>query len=124
MFYNAREGRIEIKNASFDYIQFGTGKKTLLMIQGLNTNGIKGASLSLAYMYRMFAKEYTVYMFSRKHPLPRGYTTRDMARDQAAAMEQLGTTKEETCVFEDSAVAIATAHNMGLMTVAIYDQYN
>ena len=41
-----------------------------------------------------------------------------------AAMEQLGTTKEETCVFEDSAVAIATAHNMGLMTVAIYDQYN
>lgn len=41
-----------------------------------------------------------------------------------AAMEKLGTTKEETCVFEDSAVAISTAHNMGLMTVAIYDQYN
>ena len=41
-----------------------------------------------------------------------------------AAMECLGTTKEETCVFEDSAVAIATAHKLGLKTVAIYDRYN
>jgi len=41
-----------------------------------------------------------------------------------AAMEQLGTTKEDTCVFEDSAVAIDTAHKMGLKTVAIYDKFN
>ena len=41
-----------------------------------------------------------------------------------AAIEKLGTKKEETCVFEDSLVAIETAHNMGLKTVAIYDQYN
>lgn len=41
-----------------------------------------------------------------------------------AAQAYLGTTKEETCVFEDSAVAIDTAHRIGLKTVAIYDRYN
>ena len=42
MLYNTKEGKINTENASFDYIQFGTGKKTLIMLQGLNTNGIKG----------------------------------------------------------------------------------
>ena len=34
MLYNAKEGKIYTGEASFDYIQFGTGQKTLLMIQG------------------------------------------------------------------------------------------
>lgn len=41
-----------------------------------------------------------------------------------AAMEYLGTTKEDTCVFEDSPLAVETASKLGLMTVGIYDQYN
>jgi pimeloyl-ACP methyl ester carboxylesterase len=41
-------------------------------------------------MYRIFAEDYTVYAFSRKNDLPQGYTTRDMARDQAAALDTLG----------------------------------
>ena len=40
------------------------------------------------------------------------------------AMDFLGTTKEETCVFEDSLVAITTAHKAGLKTVGIYDKFN
>jgi pimeloyl-ACP methyl ester carboxylesterase len=44
----------------------------------------------MAFMYREFAKDFTVYAFSRKNALPEGYTTRDMARDQAEAMGQLG----------------------------------
>jgi pimeloyl-ACP methyl ester carboxylesterase len=46
-------------------------------------------------MYRAFAKNFTVYAFSRKNELPQGYTTRDMARDQAEAMEQLGIQKAD-----------------------------
>ncbi len=90
MFYNVKEGKLKIKNASFDYIRFGTGKKTLLMIQGLNTNGIKGASLSLAYMYRMFAKEYTVYLFDRRDEVYDGITVKEFALDIAEAMDVLG----------------------------------
>jgi pimeloyl-ACP methyl ester carboxylesterase len=90
MLYNAKEGKIYTGEASFDYIQFGTGQKTLLMIQGLNTNGIKGAALSLAYMYRMFAKEYTVYLFGRRDAVYEGITVRDFALDIVAAMDELG----------------------------------
>ena len=90
MFYNAKEGKLHIKNVSFDYVQFGTGKKTLLMIQGLNTNGIKGASVSLAYMYRIFAREYTVYLFDRREEVYDGITVKDFALDIAEAMDKLG----------------------------------
>ena len=39
----------------------------------------------MAFMYREFCKNFTVYAFSRKNELPEGYTTRDMAKDQAEA---------------------------------------
>lgn len=90
MLYNAKEGKLHIGEVSFDYIRFGTGKKILLMIQGLNTNGIKGAALSLAYMYRIFAKEYTVYLFDRRDEVYDGITVKEMAMDIAAAMDELG----------------------------------
>lgn len=40
------------------------------------------------------------------------------------AADYLGTKPEETCVFEDSLVAITTARKSGMKTVGIYDQYN
>ncbi|MBE6972605.1 MAG: HAD family hydrolase [Ruminococcaceae bacterium] len=40
------------------------------------------------------------------------------------ALEILGTSKEETWVFEDSCVGLTTAHKAGFHTVGIYDAYN
>ena len=40
------------------------------------------------------------------------------------ARDYFGATNEETCVFEDSLVAIQTASKIGMKTVGIYDQYN
>lgn len=40
------------------------------------------------------------------------------------ARDFLGTPNEETCVFEDSVVAIETASKIGMKTVGIYDKYN
>lgn len=60
------------------------------MIQGLNTRGIKGAGISLAWMYRIFAKDYKVYLFDRRPDVQDGITVRDMASDIAAAMDVLG----------------------------------
>lgn len=95
MLYNVKEGKLKFENVSFDYIKFGTGKKNLIMIQGLNTNGIKGAGLSLAYMYRMFTKEYTVYLFDRRDDVYEGITVRDFALDIADAMDKLGLEKAD-----------------------------
>lgn len=40
------------------------------------------------------------------------------------AIACLGTGMEETCVFEDSHIAIKTANRIGVKTVGIYDKYN
>jgi len=90
MMYHAKELKLNIQNMSFDYITFGKGSKPLVMIQGLNTRGIKGAALSLAYMYRIFAKDYKVYLFDRRSEVLEGITVRDMALDIAMAMDTLG----------------------------------
>ena len=92
MLFHAKNGTLEIGGTSMDYIRFGTGKRNLIMLPGLGDGlqTVKGTALPMALMYREFGKDYTVYAFSRKNDLSDGYTTRDMAKDQAAAMELLG----------------------------------
>ena len=89
MLYDAKEGKVKVRDLEIDYITFGKGTKPLIMIQGLNTNGIKGAAISLAYMYRIFTKEYKVYLFDRRPDAPKGITVREMAHDIAGAMDAL-----------------------------------
>ncbi len=89
MIYRAKEGRLNICGSQTDYISFGNGEKTLIMIQGLNTRGIKGTALLLACMYRIFAKDYTVYLFDRRRELPEKLSVKELAADVAAAMDAL-----------------------------------
>ena len=95
MFYNAKNGILKIGNTDMHYISFGYGKRNLIIIPGLGDGltTVKGKALPFAMMYRLFAKEFKVYIFSRKNELEKGCTTRDMARDQKIAMEQLGIQK-------------------------------
>lgn len=90
MLYNAKEHQLNLPDMKMDYITFGKGTKPLIMIQGLNTRGIKGAADSLAWMYRIFAKEYKVYLFDRRKDIPEEITVRELAVDLAAAMDALG----------------------------------
>ena len=92
MIGNARNGTLDLDGTRMDYIRFGNGPRVLVILPGLGDGlrTVKGTALPMAMMYRLFSKDFTVYAFSRKDPLPQGYTTRDMARDQAKAMERLG----------------------------------
>ena len=76
---------------NIDYICFGTGVKSLVLLPGLGDSlrGIRGTEIPMSIAYRSFLKEYTVYMFGRRHKLPKGSTTRDMARDLHLALEKL-----------------------------------
>lgn len=89
MLYNAKEQKLNLQNLQVDYITFGKGSQPLVMIQGLNTGGIKGAALSLAYMYRIFAKDYKVYLFDRRSNIGESITVRELASDIAVAMDAL-----------------------------------
>lgn len=97
MLFHAKNGTLHIGDTTMDYICFGTGQRILVMLPGLGDGlrSVKGTALPMALMYREFCKDFTVYAFSRKNELPQGYTTRDMAQDQAMAMEQLGIRKAD-----------------------------
>ena len=97
MFYSAKNATVQLRDGEMDYIRFGNGKRDLVILPGLGDGlqTVKGTALPMALMYRMFARDFTVYAFSRKGNLPVGYTTRDMARDQAEAMETLGIEKAD-----------------------------
>ena len=93
MLYHAKEERIIVGGSRMDYVSFGCGEKVMLIIPGLNLRDVKGSALPLAYMYRLFAKEYKVYVFDRKRDIPEGYTTEDIAEDIWEAMKLLNLEK-------------------------------
>ena len=92
MLWNAENGSVRLDDTEMDYLSFGRGEDALVLLPGLGDGfkTVKGPALPTAWQYRIYAKSYKVYLFSRKNALPEGYSTRDMASDQAKAMETLG----------------------------------
>lgn len=92
MMWNAKNGTVPIGDTGMSFVSFGHGEKPFVILPGLSDGltTVKGKALLLAKPYQRFFDRYTVYIFSRKDPLPDGWTIRDMANDQAQAMEMLG----------------------------------
>ena len=95
MLWNAKDGCARFDGAEMDYVRFGSGEKNLVLLPGLSDGlaTVKGKALLLAPPYKLFFEKYTVWMFSRRRDLPRGFSIRDMAADQAAALRSLGIEK-------------------------------
>ena len=95
MLYDAKNGQVAIDGSSMSYVSFGRGEKALIVLPGLSDGlaTVKGKALLLVPPYKRFLERYTVYMFSRRDALPRGFTIRDMADDQAKALAALGLEK-------------------------------
>lgn len=95
MLWNAKNGSVRIGDTDMDYVSFGYGKKVLIALPGLSDglSTVKGKALMLVKPYLPFLKDYTVYIFSRKNKMPKGYSIQNMAEDQAEAMRILGIRK-------------------------------
>ena len=91
MLFPIQNGVLTLKGDTMHYVRFGHGPKTLIMLPGLGDGltTVKGTALPMALMYRAYAADYTVYMFSRRNHLPPAYTTREMADDLRLAMDAL-----------------------------------
>lgn len=90
-----KNGCVKIADTEMYYVSFGRGEKNLIVLPGLSDGlaTVKGKALILSAPYKRFSKEYTVYMFSRKNSMPEGYSIRQMAEDQVAALDILGIRK-------------------------------
>ena len=92
MFSNVKEHTFHTGDASVDYVTFGSGNKNLIIIPGLSFNRVKGNGLMLAYMYRIFAKEYKVYIIDKRNDVPEAFTVLDHADDIYRLMQALSIT--------------------------------
>ncbi|MCR4793234.1 MAG: alpha/beta hydrolase [Lachnospiraceae bacterium] len=95
MFYKAQNGLAEFDGGKIDYIKFGTGKRNAIILPGVGDGlrTVKGLAIPFAILYRRFAKDFTVYAFSRRRDISSGTTARQMADDLAKALDSLGLDK-------------------------------
>ena len=89
--YSAKNSTLSINGKTLDYVTFGKGNQSLVIIPGLGDGlqTVKGMAMFFSITYRKLAERYKIYVFSRINELRQGYTTRDMAADVAEAMETL-----------------------------------
>ena len=110
MLWNVKNGRVNLNGGAMPYVSFGSGPKKLIILPGLSDGlaTVEGKALLLASPYKPYLNDFTVYMFSRMDPLPNGHSIRDMARDQAAALRELGV--ERTAVLGVSEGGMIAQH--------------
>lgn len=94
-FWNVKNGCVKIDDTDMNYVSFGHGRKSFIVLPGLSDGllTVKGKAIFLAKPYEKFFHDYTVYMFSRKNKMPEGYSIREMAADQAKVLKELGIAK-------------------------------
>ena len=87
----ANNGQINTNGEQTDYITFGKGEKTLIIIPGVGDGlkTVKGMALPFAFLYHELAKDFKVYVFSRPVNLKADATTEDMAESLYNAMTEL-----------------------------------
>lgn len=92
MIFPVKNGMLDIGSSRMPYLRFGSGHRALLLLPGLGEGlqSIRGMALPFAAMYRMYAREHTVYVLGRRDSLAEGFSTRDMAADAVYAMDALG----------------------------------
>lgn len=86
---DTKELAVSITGGEVPVISFGKGTKNMVMIPGLRLSDIKGSSRVAAHFYRIFARDYRVYVIDRKDRIEEGCTIHDLAEDTYEVMEKL-----------------------------------
>ena len=92
MLFDAKNAVVNTRGGPVDYIAFGKGERSLIILPGLGDGlkTVRGMALPMALMYRIFAKDFRVYVFSRGRELPAGADCQYMAHEVKEAMDALG----------------------------------
>lgn len=70
--------------------RFGRGEKAMIIIPGLSLKPVSESAPFVAARYKKACEDYTVYVFDRKKNPEQGYSIRDMAKDTAEVMKEIG----------------------------------
>lgn len=86
---NMRIDTVRTESFTMDYLRFGTGRKTLVILPGLSVQSVMKFSDAVAESYKLLTDDFTVYLFERRNELPSSYSVYDMSRDTAEAIRAL-----------------------------------
>ncbi|MBQ1288508.1 MAG: alpha/beta fold hydrolase [Erysipelotrichaceae bacterium] len=73
-----------------NYIRFGNGPRTMLILPGLSVRPVCPLAESIAAAYGIFSKDFTVYLFDRREDVPEDYSLEQMAEDTVTKIRELG----------------------------------
>ena len=73
-----------------NYIQFGKGDRTMVILPGLSLKPIADSAKSVKTAYKCFNNDYTVYLFDRRSDIGEEYDIAQMAEDTLAKIDELG----------------------------------
>ena len=83
-------GTVNTNDFSMDYMKFGHGDKTMVIIPGLSVDSVMKYFEAVASAYAQMTDDFTICLFDRRKDLPAAYSIQDMADDTAAAIKELG----------------------------------
>ena len=102
-----------VNQIEMDYFSFGSGEKAFVILPGLDTKSVLLSAKAIQAAYRVFERDYTVYVFDPRKNMPCDYSIRQLGDDTAQVMEALGI--RDACLFGASkggmvAMCIAIDH--------------
>ena len=88
---------IDVDDTNAYYVTFGKGKNNMILIPGIGDGfkTMKGMTIPFSILYKKYAKDYKVYVFSRRNNLKEGFTINDMANDIIDHMHKLSIDKAD-----------------------------
>lgn len=88
---------VETDAGKVDYMRFGKGAGTLVILPGLSVQSVMGSAEAIQKAYAPLTEDFTVYLMEQRADLPAGCTIAQLAEAAAAAMRALGLKK--TAIF-------------------------
>jgi len=79
-----------VEGIKMNYLRFGSGDKTLIILPGLSVKPVTLSAEAVAQGFADFADKYTVYLFDRRTNIPDTYSIEEMAEDTAKIIKTLG----------------------------------
>lgn len=100
---------------------------TVELLEHLKKEGVKicvASATDLTYVRSALTHHGLIGYFESLHSCAELGVGKDKPDVYLKAIDALGLTPDEVCVFEDSYVALETAKSLGCHTVGLYDRYN
>ena len=106
--------KVTLKKGIENYLSYLGGRETKICIATLTDREIVIETLERLGVMKYFSEVFDCNEYPNGKNTPELYNT---------ALNQLGTQKDETYVFEDALYALKTAKKDGFSTVAVFDKY-